>query len=333
MQNDENPGAAYLRPFELDAELTRTTPDRLTLRWFAPTTRVEAFLLEGKRRQKLAEVLGGQELTFAAPPSESRAVVAVRFFGGPLNRQERVVAERLLPLEGARNFRDLGGYPARGGKSVRWGRVFRAESLASLTPGDLNWLRRTVGLKLVCDFRGTAERVAAPDKIETLSVLSLPIEPSSPSALQETLSKPRDLGAGYIQWVEERGESVYGPLLARLADTKNLPLVFHCTAGKDRTGVGAALLLGLLGVSRKNIIADYALTNLSYPTLAANMKKNPTYVAVADKMLPLLIANPDWIEATLEHIEKTYGSVESYAVKKAKLSPRQIEQLRSNLLA
>lgn len=332
MQNTENPAAAYLRPFELDAELKRTAPNQLTLRWFAPASRVEVHLLDGKRRQKLADVSKGQELVFAAPPVAHRAVVTVRFFGGPLDRQERVVAERILPLEGALNFRDLGGYPAGRGKSVRWGRVFRAESLASLTPSDLSWLRHTLGLRLVCDFRGASERAAAPDRVEARQTLSLPIEPSSPRALEEALSKPRDLGESYIQWIEEKSESVYGPLLARIADAKNLPLVFHCTAGKDRTGVGAALLLGLLGVSRKNIIADYALTNLSYPTLAANLKKNPTYAAIADKMLPLLVANPDWIEGTLNHLQKNYGSVESYAVHKAKLSPRQIEQIRSHLL-
>ena len=161
---------------------------------------------------------------------------------------------RHLNLAGASNFRDLGGYPAKDGRTVRWRQIFRSNHLGHVTEADIEVLRG-LGLKSAFDFRGTEERVAAMCGLAEIAVHSLPIEPTVVATLRarlaagatlssaDALDVMRDSYRNYVRYNTPSFRALFAHLLEDRA-----PLVIHCTAGKDRTGFACALILHALGV-------------------------------------------------------------------------------------
>ena len=177
---------------------------------------------------------------------------------------------RHLDLAGASNFRDLGGYRAKDGRSVRWRQIFRSNHLGHLTEADIGVLRG-LGLKSAFDFRGTEERLAAMCRLEEIAVHSLPIEPTVVAALRARRANGTALSSGdalevmrdsYRSYVRHN-TACFRALFAHLLEDR-APLVIHCTAGKDRTGFACALILHTLGVPDEVISEDYLLTNQFY---------------------------------------------------------------------
>jgi rhodanese-related sulfurtransferase len=168
------------------------------------------------------------------------------------------VPERLVALEGAFNFRDLGGYPSRDGQHTRWGRLYRSDTLHELTEADLKVIRE-LGLTTVIDLRTpkelarTGRGLLGPEPIgfHHLSVLGEAM--AAPAPVGE------DLSARY-RWYLDVGRVSLTEALTLIGDPARLPLVFHCAAGKDRTGVLAALVLDLAGVDHRVIVEDYVIT-------------------------------------------------------------------------
>jgi len=249
------------------------------------------------------------------------------------------VAERFLPLEGAKNFRDLGGYRTKSGQHVRWNTIFRSASLNRLTAKDGSYLQTQVGIRTVCDFRGLSEREASPNITDWMTpnakMLLLSIEADTGKSLSAA-AMTGGLGDFYINLVDTRATDIIKPFLEQLLDDKKLPFVYHCTAGKDRTGVASAILLGLLGVPDTTIVADFSLTNVATPTLVAEMEKNPKYAPLLKSnraaMMKLLVAEPAWMEQTLAHINKKYGGIEGYVRNAVGLNATDIATLRQWLL-
>jgi hypothetical protein len=169
---------------------------------------------------------------------------------------------RLIPLAGAFNFRDLGGYAGRDGRTTRWGRLFRSDTLHELTAADVVTLR-SLGLTTIVDLRTTAELERTgrgplgPEPI-AYRHLSL-IRDGAGEAMAAPAPAGEDLAERYL-WYLEVGRRPLVEALTLLADPDHLPLVFHCAAGKDRTGVLAALVLAILGVDDEVIVADYVIT-------------------------------------------------------------------------
>ena len=167
------------------------------------------------------------------------------------------------------NFRDLGGLAAADGRLIAPGRLFRSSHFAALSAPDEAQLA-ALGLRTIVDLRGVNERAVAPGRALRPGVeeLHLPIEPRALGALRELRAAGTiDAGAvhelmhaAYRRFAAER-TPVFAALLARLQDAACYPLVFHCTAGKDRTGFAAVLVLLALGVSREEIISDFMLSN------------------------------------------------------------------------
>jgi len=168
-----------------------------------------------------------------------------------------MISERRVPLEGAVNFRDLGGYATKDGRRVRWGRLFRSDNLARLTQSDKTLLQ-SMGIRLVCDFRTPAEVEKMPDRFPDPGrgeYLHLPIRHGQydPADTFERI-KNGDIAwmtekymiSGYIKNIENFAP-LWNEFFRRLADAGSLPAVFHCTGGKDRAGVAAALVLMVLG--------------------------------------------------------------------------------------
>src|SRR3989442_12107646 len=174
---------------------------------------------------------------------------------------------RHLNLAGASNFHDLGGYPGKDGRVVRWRQIFRSNHLGHLTEGDIEVLR-PLGLKSAFDFRGTEERVAALCGLAGIAVHSLPIEPTVVAALRARLADGMPLSSAdavevmresYRNYVRHNTPS-FRALFALLLEDR-APLVIHCTAGKDRTGFAWALILHSLGVPADLMAEAYLLTN------------------------------------------------------------------------
>lgn len=267
--------------------------------------------------------------------------------------ETREVSIRHLPLEGTPNFRDLGGYETTDGKYVRWGLVYRSGVLTYLTPADDAYLAQS-GIRVVCDFRTKQENEAAPETwIPGADVehVSVPIgtekaKDGSPTVQSMTAGHPT---VAQLRATMEQVYSNFAMLAApeyatvfQQLEQDHLPLLYHCTAGKDRTGVFSALLLRTLGVPEKTILEDYALTDkylLDQPQ-SASVKKMMASTGTNNSMADLtpeernvmMAADPEYLESTLRAIDAKYGSFDNYRRQELHVSDQDVEQLRDKLL-
>jgi protein-tyrosine phosphatase len=173
------------------------------------------------------------------------------------------VKERRVALEGPVNFRDIGGYETADGRRVRWGRVFRSDSLHHLTEADGPTLAK-IGIKTALDFR-------AHDELDRIGIgrlggldirhVHLPTVDQALHTVRHPDWEPPDSVADIYLMMMRTGARAYNAALRTLAEPDALPAVYFCMAGKDRTGVFSAVLLGLLGVSDRDIVDDYVITH------------------------------------------------------------------------
>jgi len=239
---------------------------------------------------------------------------------------------RHFDLEGASNFRDLGGYPTADGRIVRWRRIFRSNHLGHLTPADIDVVRG-LGVRSAFDFRGRDERAAAVCGVADITVHSLPIEPTVVAALRARLaagSLSADdaleiMRESYRNYVRLNTHS-FRALFAHLLDD-HAPLVIHCTAGKDRTGFASALLLTLLGVPWDAVMEDYLRTNDLW---TGHVGRYPELDI--DTRAAIIEARTPYLEAAFEVVRADYGSPEAFAEKALGLGERERQQLRADLL-
>lgn len=250
-------------------------------------------------------------------------------------------SSRMVALGGGRNFRDLGGYPSADGRTVRWNRIFRAGSPVALTDADWESLRST-GICAVCDLRTSREREREPfawSESEGLSYWARDYQASF-AELRETMNSGFATGdaakagmmAGYRELPFEQAPA-YRKLFAFLKGG-HLPVLVNCTAGKDRTGMAAALVLTALGVPRSIVVEDYVLTNeilraegvmVSRP--GGRMSQLPREVVDA-----IGAADPDYINAALDAIDARHGSVGAYLNDEIGVSPADLHAIRDSLL-
>jgi len=240
---------------------------------------------------------------------------------------------RLLRLQGATNFRDLGGYAGRDGRSVRWRRLFRSDHLSGLTPDDCALLAE-LRLHGSIDFRGQVERAAQPYELTGVAQHSLAIEPTVVQRMEALAGAERELTAPlvvglmedlYRSLVNEQA-SRFGELFQRLLNAEG-PLVFHCTAGKDRTGVAAALILLSLGVSREQVMADYLLTNELFKPPELLQSRTP-----GDALAVLWRVQESFLEAAFDAIEAEHGDVERYLTHRLGLTRAALDSLADRFL-
>lgn len=224
---------------------------------------------------------------------------------------------RQLTIRGAYNMRDLGGYLTAQGTPVPWRRFLRSDCLHRLDEGEPERLHFE-GLRMVIDLRTAREVRDAPSRLERqrgVEWVNLPLfDALSPHALAQ-VEVPDDghpLLAMYLTAIETRGDAICA-ILSRLAEVQDGAVMFNCTAGKDRTGIVAALLLGIVGVSHTDIIADYALTGDLIPDLVAE------FLATAragggdvDAYATFLESPASAMAGMLEHIDRNYGSLMGY---------------------
>lgn len=230
---------------------------------------------------------------------------------------------RMVPLEGAVNFRDMGGYTAANGKTVKSGLVYRSGDLDLLTDADLRLLA-DMDLRTVIDFRSKEEVEAAPDRLpDTVkNAYHLVVDPGNIFELSEV---NHDTGPELMQKLNvllvNDAKAQYAEFFRVLAIPGNAPLVFHCSAGKDRTGYGAALFLAALGVDRETIYADYMV---SAPYAEAKysglLRKYP-------ELLPAITVRREYLMAAFDEIDQVYGGVENYLIRELNVDLNLLQSL------
>jgi protein-tyrosine phosphatase len=253
------------------------------------------------------------------------------------------VGERLLPLLQGSNFRDLGGYPAAGGKHVKWGRIFRSGATPLLTREDAARIR-ALGLEEMVDLRSSEERVLAPSRIEGVEYVAVGYSMTDlmPKGAI-TADRMAALYQGFPALLKPQLRILFGDLVEGHG-----PIVYNCSAGQDRTGFATALILSALGVSRETIVADYHLSTayrrpaFEMPQIdAAQAASNPTAAMFAsfqkapnaNTPQPLYSADHrSLILFALDAVEQQYGSVEAYLDKALGVSAADLQRLRAEYL-
>ncbi len=224
---------------------------------------------------------------------------------GTSKRKENL---RMMALEGAYNVRDLGGYPTADGKKVKWNKTLRSGDLNLLTKSDLEHFEN-MNLKTIIDFRDSNEIAQAADRLPTTLKNShlLSIDAGSIIEMQSISeeSAPTLLAKANIAFVKDFQDQ-YREFFRILQNEKSAPLLFHCSAGKDRTGYAAAMFLSSLGVDREVIMEDYLLS------AELVKEKYDSIVSAFPVLEPLMTVRPEYLQAAFDEIDLNYGGTEKY---------------------
>jgi protein-tyrosine phosphatase len=240
--------------------------------------------------------------------------------------------ERLIALEGAVNFRDLGGYLVAGGAATtRWRVLFRADGLGELTEGDFE-VMRSLDIRTVVDLRAPheLEREQFDVNAHPVDFHHIPFIETLPDP-EEFDRRPELLEAQYLEMLDNSGQQIRAALEV-LAAPGTTPAVFHCTAGKDRTGLLSAIVLSLLGVDEETVVADYALSGEAMGRLREKIiRKYPESETLLNNLDQVFSAHPTKMENLLAYLRQHYGSVEEYA-SGIGAGPEVVAALRASLL-
>ncbi len=296
------------------------------------------------KQRLLAAAFGIGLIAFAAIQFVPSAPVAVPAELPPAQRE----AHRVLNFDGIANFRDLGGYRTGDNRQVRWGRLYRAGTLGHASDHDLEQLQR-LELEMLVDFRSAAEKAEEPNRLPPeprFRQLAIPvlddgnqamvgelraaIEEGDMSGFEPDhfmLSANRQFATEFTPQFREFIQSV------QAADGK--PVLWHCTAGKDRTGFASAILLRILGVPEAQVMADYlasgdrALDARRTDLLLLRLFKGEE---AADKLGELLGVKATWLQAAFQEIDREWGSFERYVREGLQLDADDVSRLRTQLL-
>lgn len=252
--------------------------------------------------------------------AETRAIPALL----PATERE---ALRKLSFDRMHNFRDLGGYRNDDKQQVKWGMLYRADKLSSLSEEDIKFITR-LGIKQVSDFRSDEEHQDAPHNLPdscgvVIKRLPITVEAAEIERIISQLQKENvtadDMAHFLIEAnreMVERFTPVYRRWLRSLLSKDNYPHVFHCTAGKDRTGLGAALVLRILGVPKETIIQDYLATN-SYTAKRVDqivhyVTEKTMHQVNQDVIRTLFTVQAHYLEEAFKAIDEEYGDFDTY---------------------
>jgi protein-tyrosine phosphatase len=312
--------------------------DALTVRWAFEGQPFAVDIAVGTSpdhvdHERQATVAAGENSIQVRNDSGGRLFVSVASHeGGPAV----VAAERRIPFEAVTNFRDLGGYPTRSGHRVRWGRLFRSDALHGMTEGDLA-MYNDLGLRAVYDLRGDVEIAERPNPMPSrrLPIVTSAADADTSVAFEGATNTDgeRVLANVYVAIVDHAAAQI-GELFSALAKPDGLPAVFHCHAGKDRTGLVAALLLEELGVERETILDDYELTaRYRLRTQQDESFERMLKAGLAPEAAAGVLTAPRWaMAAALEYLDREHQTVESYLTGKAAMTMAELQRLKDQLL-
>lgn len=259
-------------------------------------------------------------IDFSAPAAENRAdgtfplevpVGARSYFQFDSPRGKAILAERHLPMEGGFNFRDLGGYRGAEGRYVKWGKFIRADELGRLTDADLAYLA-SVPVVTVVDFRAQSEVERMPDRYPQTVVgkYHLEVNPGNVIGMEDEIGSAEaaaeTMRTMYRAMINDPNVVAQYRRFFELLQGGEVPVAYHCSAGKDRTGMASALILFALGVDEGKIMEDYLLSNKYLGS------KYESYIAAHPEIEPLMIVDRSFLEAGIEEMVKLYGSPEGF---------------------
>lgn len=254
---------------------------------------------------------------------------------------------RKLPFDGAYNFRDLGGYATTDGKTLRWGMLFRSDKLSDLSETDEQYLEQ-LNIRRIVDFRSELERSEEPNRIAPDSSIAIVNKPIAIDAAAVDQVKDRIVASDAT--AEEMGQllidanrqmvenftPVYREYMQELLLADNYPTVFHCTAGKDRTGLAAALVLSAVGVPRETVMKDYLATNLytaeHIDKMVMLIKVGSLFRANSEAVRALFAVDERYLNEAFAAIDEHYGSLDNYLTTGLGLGSAEREKLRTVLL-
>lgn len=273
-----------------------------------------------------------------ALPVEKRVYVILQSKDGSTD----VIAERVLPLEQASNFRDVGGYQTKDGRTVKWGKVYRSGAMPLLTDKDFGYIGGLI-LDSIVDFRSLEEREVVPNMVDDKTgALFLANDYSIADMMKDYESRDGENNYARMEsFLRPQYRAVFRRIIA-----DDGAVLYHCSAGQDRTGVATALLYDILGVDRDTIVKDYHLSTQLRQTKWEMPEVDPKdypgnfivqYYVENRKSgkgpQPLYTpSGASHIVQFMAHIDKEYGGAEGYLKQALGLSEAEIEQLRTVML-
>jgi protein-tyrosine phosphatase len=262
----------------------------------------------------------------------------------PEQREEH----RALNFEGISNFRDLGGYQTQDGRSTRWGVMYRSGNLATASRADVAALSK-LGLAVLIDFRSEPEKEEEPDQLPEppgFSIVNIPTLDGGDKSIAQDITERLENGDfsdfdpdAFMLDANRQFAGVYQPQYQQFMQTVlnagGAPVLWHCTAGKDRAGFAAAILLRILGVPQEQVLDDYELSK----TYALADQRNKLFLLrlfkgdeAADKVERLMGVEKPWLEAAFAEIDAQHGDFDTYVREGLGLSTADISRLQSTLL-
>jgi protein-tyrosine phosphatase len=322
---------SHSSPFSTASVTQGTAAGTLAVAWTAPRLRGGVAVFAGTSSTTQSHFLGFGPSSGSLTVTDAHGdwIRLVPSSGDPL-----VLSVRDLGLASDPNLRDAGGYRTADGQWVRMGAVYRSQAL-SLSSSDLAVVD-TLGITDDYDLRTTAEIAQSPDVVPAGATYTN-LNVMADISIAPTLTSPAS-AAQYMQEIEQdfvtdsTARAGFGQLLTGIAESKGA-VVYHCTAGKDRTGWASAVLLTLLGVPEQTVMQDYLLSNTYYydsASVQAMLKAMPA--AEAAVYAPLLEVQASYLQAGFAQVKASYGSMYDYAVHGLGVSPQTIAKLRAKLL-
>jgi protein-tyrosine phosphatase len=321
------------------AEVRRVDNGNVELTW-EDSDKVDIYLspapdasIKGLKPIKSAK---GNGSVLASIPASERHYFLIKDHG---DKSIIVMAERLLPLDQGSNFRDVGGYKGAGGKTIRWGKIYRSGAMPMLSENDYKLLG-SLNIKSMIDLRSTDEREVAPTSLDDRTgALFLSNDYSLAPLMKNFTSKQDNFYAGMEKMLAPQLRQVFNRLLNADGAT-----VYNCSAGQDRTGMTTALVYSALGVDRETIVTDYHLSTPSRRPEWEMPKVDPAdypgnvivqYYAAAAKKPGGNKAEPLYTKAGrshlvefFEYLDREYGGVDAYMEKELQVGPKEIARLR-----
>jgi protein-tyrosine phosphatase len=282
------------------------------------------------------------------------AVAIIQFVPGPplvvpadLPPAERS-AHRLLNFEGVANFRDLGGYRTEDGRQVKWGRLYRSGKWADASRADQAGLQH-LGLHTFIDFRSSLEKTEEPDQLPAspgFEIREIPVLDDGNEAMVKEIRDRIESGnfegfdaATAMLEANRQFADQFTPQFSEFAHAvlaaNGAPVLWHCTAGKDRAGFAAAIMLRILGVPQETVMADYMASQ--QPSLEASRKQLLMLKLfrgdeAAEVVKVMMGVDPAWLQAGFDQIDRRWGSFDNYVSNGLQLTPADVQQLRDTLL-
>lgn len=249
-----------------------------------------------------------------------------------MNRQNHSVPQR-LPLQGAYNVRDVGGYATKDGRFLKRRTLIRADSLHNLTPTDQQLLL-DYGIRTIIDLRRADEINPDPNIFAGSTAVTyhnLPLHNGWHTILEN--NRPDSLSHLYCSILDNAPETIHAVMTA-VSNPNAYPLIVHCQVGKDRTGILIALLLGLVGVPDETIIADYAVSRNCLEPIVEEYRIKIRHQGRDVSLFDTLIQSPPEAMANmLAHLDEKYGGIRPYLLHHIGLTNAQLDSIQSQLIA